>query len=95
MCVSSRPRSSEEIRLRERQTRFPSSVCGPKLRVARITDFSLSTSVLQFMHARTDEENYVKCLQVSRVQDFGDLKQQRMERGKHQSTGKSSYATSS
>ena len=42
---------------------------------------------VEFMHARTDEENYVKCLQVSRVQDFGDLKQQRMERGKHQSTG--------
>ena len=25
-----------------------------------------------FMHARTDEEIDVKCLQVSRAQDFGD-----------------------
>ena len=29
----------------ERQTRFSSSICWPKLRVARISDYSLSTSV--------------------------------------------------
>ena len=34
------------ICLRERQIRFSSSTCWPKLRVARISDYSLSTSVL-------------------------------------------------
>ena len=34
------------ICLRERQTRFSSSICWPKLLVARISDYSLSTSVL-------------------------------------------------
>ena len=41
-----------------------------------------------FMHARTDEENHVKV-------PFGRLKAAVKERGKHQSTGKSSHATSS
>ena len=57
MCVSSRPRDSEMICLRERQNRSSSSICWPRLRVARISDYSLLRSVL---HARTDEEIYVK-----------------------------------
>ena len=46
MCDSSQPSCSEMICLRERQTRFSSSICWPNLRVARISDYSLSTSVL-------------------------------------------------
>ena len=46
VCVSSRPRGSEMICLRERQTRFSSSSCLPRLRVARISDYLLFTSVL-------------------------------------------------
>ena len=46
MRVSSRATGSEMICLRERQTRFSSSICWPKLRVARRSDYSLMTSVL-------------------------------------------------
>ena len=47
LCVRQfKARGSEMICLRERQTRFSSSICWPKLRVARISDYSLSTSVL-------------------------------------------------
>ena len=47
------------ICLREHQTRFASNICLQKLRVAS-SDYSLSTSVLHSMHARADEEIYVK-----------------------------------
>ena len=53
MCVSSKPSGSEMICLRERQTRFSSSICWPKLRA--VVDISVAS-----MHARTDEEIYVK-----------------------------------
>ena len=59
MCDSSRPRGSEKICLRERQTRFSSSICWPK--PASCKDFGLLVVDINvaFMHARTDEEIYV------------------------------------
>ena len=48
-----------------------------------------------FMHARTDEEIYVKVPSGIKSSRFWRFWQQRVERGKHQSTGKSSHATSS
>ena len=53
VCDSSRPRGSEKICLRERQIRFSSSICWPRLRVARISDCSSLTLVL---HLRTLEQ---------------------------------------
>ena len=53
MCFSSGAKGSEMICLRERQTRFSSSICWPKLRVARISDDALLTSVL---HLSTVEQ---------------------------------------
>ena len=60
MCDSSRPRGSEMICLQDRQTRFSSSML--LARAASCKDFRLlfvDISVA-FMHARTDEEIYVK-----------------------------------
>ena len=58
-----KPRVSEMICLRESQTRFTSSICWPRLRVARISDYSLSTLVLQLCtleQMRKFMEIYVK-----------------------------------
>ena len=71
MCVSSRPRSSEGTP----DTFFIKYLLA---KVASCKDFGFLVVDISvaFMHARTDEEIYVKCLQVSRVQDFGDSSQQ-------------------
>ncbi len=60
VCVSSRPRGSEMICLRERQTRFSSDILLAK--AASCKDFGLLVVDISvaFMHARTDEEIYVK-----------------------------------
>ena len=60
MCVSSRPKSFGMTCLRERQTRFSSSICWPKLPVARISDCSLLTSVLHLCALEHVEEIVVK-----------------------------------
>ena len=70
-------------------------ICWPRLRVARISDYSSLTSVLHLCTLEQMRKFMWKCLQVSRVQDLGDSRQQWMERGNHQSTGKSSHATKS
>ena len=67
VCDSSRPRDSEMICLRERQTRFSSSICWPKLRVARISVYSLSTLV---MHSCTLEQMRNLCENAFRYQEF-------------------------
>ena len=54
--------------------RFSSSICWPKLRVARILDHSSLTSMLHFMHARIDEEMYVKVPSGIKRSRFGRLK---------------------
>ena len=46
LCATVQGQGSEMICLRERQIRFSSSICWPKVRVARISDHSLSTLVL-------------------------------------------------
>ena len=60
MSVSSRPRESGTTCLRERQTRFSSSICWQKQRVSRTLESLSSTFSVAFMHARTDEEIYLK-----------------------------------
>ena len=67
MCVSSRPSGSEMICLRERQTRFSSSICWQKLRVARISEFSSLTPVLQ--KARSNRRGNT-CESANRNQEF-------------------------
>ena len=63
MCDSSRPRGSEKTCLRERQTRFSfPSICWPKLRVARTFGLLVVDIIIAIVHARTDEEIYVKVL---------------------------------
>ena len=74
MCVSSRPSGSEMICLRERQTRFSSSICWQKLRVARISEFFVVDISVAFMHARTDEEIHVKVPSGIKSSRFGRLK---------------------
>ena len=56
------PRGSKMTCLRERQTRFSSIICWPK--AASCKDFGLLVVDIRvaFMHARTDEEIYVKVL---------------------------------
>ena len=60
MCVSLRPRDSETTCLRERLTRFSSSICWQRQRVARTLESFVIDISVAFMHARTDEEFYVK-----------------------------------
>ena len=60
VCVSSRPRGSEMICLRERQTRFSSSICWPKLRVCKDFGLLVVDISVAFMYARTNDEFYVK-----------------------------------
>ena len=79
VCVSSRPRGSEMTWLRERQDTF--SIKYLLVKTTRCQDFGLLVVDISvaFMHARTDEEIYVKVrsgIKSSRVQDFVDSRQQ-------------------
>ena len=74
MCDSSRPRGSEMMCLWESHTRVSSSIWWPKLRIARISDYSLSSISVAFVHARTDEGIFVKKLSSIKSSRFGRLK---------------------
>ena len=54
--------------LLESHTRLSSSIWWPKLRVARISDYSLSNISVAFVHARTDEGMF--CEKAFRYQEF-------------------------
>ena len=60
--------------LLESHTRLSSSIWWPKLRVARISDYSLSNISVAFVHARTDEGIFVKKLSGIKSSRFGRLK---------------------
>ena len=64
----SRPRGSEMICLRERQTRFSSNICCKDFGLL-VVDISVA-----FMHTRTDEEIYVKVPSGIKSSRFGRLK---------------------
>ena len=72
---------------------FSSSICWQKQRVARISESLSSTFLLHSCTLEQMRKSTWKCLQVSRVQNIGNSRQQWMERGKHQSTGESTQLT--